>query len=93
MKAILTACVRCYQLCLSPLSPPRCRYHPTCSQYALEAIERFGALRGSYLAGRRLLRCHPFARGELFDPVPETFSLRRRRPGRVQPGRAPSRSA
>lgn len=93
MKVILAACIRVYQLCLSPLSPPRCRYHPTCSQYALEALERFGALRGSYLAARRLLRCHPFARGEILDPVPETFSLRRRRPGRAWPDNAPPRSA
>lgn len=62
--------IRAYQRVLSPLLGPRCRFYPSCSQYALEAVERHGALRGSYLAVRRLLRCHPFHPGG-FDPVPE----------------------
>lgn len=60
--------VRSYQLCISPLFPPCCRYLPTCSEYASQAVSRHGALRGSLLAVRRILRCHPFAAGG-YDPV------------------------
>jgi len=63
------AVIRGYQLFLSPLLPPSCRFTPSCSQYALEAVTRHGALRGSWLAARRLARCHPFHPGG-FDPVP-----------------------
>jgi putative membrane protein insertion efficiency factor len=63
--------IRGYQRLLSPLLGPRCRFYPSCSQYALEAVERHGATRGTYLAARRLLRCHPFHPGG-FDPVPES---------------------
>ncbi|MEG2038826.1 MAG: membrane protein insertion efficiency factor YidD [Oscillospiraceae bacterium] len=70
MKQILIICIRFYRSCISPLIPPRCRFYPTCSTYALTAIERFGALKGSYLAIRRILKCHPFHPGG-FDPVPE----------------------
>ncbi len=55
--------VRGYQLCISPLFPPCCRYVPTCSEYAVQALTRHGAARGSLLAVRRILRCHPFAVG------------------------------
>jgi putative membrane protein insertion efficiency factor len=58
-----------YRYCLSPLLPPACRFTPSCSLYAIEAVERHGAWRGSYLAVRRLLRCHPFCSGG-YDPVP-----------------------
>lgn len=58
-----------YQVALSPLLGPACRYYPTCSHYALEALEKYGALKGGWLALRRLLRCHPFQPGG-FDPVP-----------------------
>ncbi|MFN3077490.1 MAG: membrane protein insertion efficiency factor YidD [Alphaproteobacteria bacterium] len=61
--------VRGYQLLLSPILPPSCRYRPTCSAYALEALERHGAIRGGWLAVRRIARCHPWG-GEGYDPVP-----------------------
>lgn len=63
------AAIRVYQLTLSPFIGRQCRFHPTCSHYAAEAIERFGVLRGTWLALRRLGRCHPFHPGG-FDPVP-----------------------
>ena len=65
----LRGLVRLYQLLVSPLLPPRCRYLPTCSDYALEALATHGAARGSWLAARRLLRCHPWG-GSGYDPVP-----------------------
>jgi putative membrane protein insertion efficiency factor len=65
----LMAVVRSYQLILSPLLPPSCRFTPSCSAYAHEALLRHGALRGSWLAARRLARCHPWNPGG-FDPVP-----------------------
>lgn len=67
-RAVL-ALLRLYRIAISPLRPPSCRYAPTCSEYAVVAIERFGALRGGWLALRRLLRCHPFHAGG-YDPVP-----------------------
>jgi hypothetical protein len=70
MKRFLLMLVRFYQLCISPLIPPRCRYTPTCSQYAIEAIGKYGAIKGSYLTVKRLLRCHPWG-GHGYDPVPE----------------------
>jgi hypothetical protein len=60
--------LRGYKWAVSPLLPPSCRYVPTCSEYAMEAVERYGALRGSWMAVARLLRCHPFAKGG-YDPV------------------------
>lgn len=70
MRAILTGPIRAYQRVLSPLLGPRCRFHPSCSHYALEAIDRFGPGRGSWLAIKRISRCHPLNAGG-FDPVPE----------------------
>ncbi len=69
-RRILAGVVRIYQLAISPLLPPSCRFTPSCSQYALEAVTRHGALKGSWLAARRLARCHPWNRGG-YDPVPE----------------------
>jgi putative membrane protein insertion efficiency factor len=68
-RHLLAGLVRGYQLVISPLLPPSCRFMPSCSQYALEAIVRHGAVRGTWLAARRLVRCHPFHPGG-FDPVP-----------------------
>ena len=70
MKRMLLALIRGYQKHISPAFPPRCRFSPTCSQYAVEAIEKYGACKGGWLAFRRFLRCQPFYRGDYFDPVP-----------------------
>lgn len=69
MKKVLLALVKFYRVVISPYRPPCCRYIPTCSQYALEAIEKYGALKGGWLAFRRILRCNPFHKGG-YDPVP-----------------------
>jgi putative membrane protein insertion efficiency factor len=69
MRPFLLALIKAYQYVLSPLFTPACRFHPTCSEYAFEAVDRHGALRGSWLTLRRILRCHPFCPGGL-DPVP-----------------------
>lgn len=69
MKNLILWLINSYRLFISPLFAPSCRYHPTCSKYALEAVERFGAMRGSWLAIKRILRCHPFHPGG-YDPVP-----------------------
>lgn len=69
MRHVLILAVRGYQVALSPLLPAACRYYPSCSAYAIEALERHGALRGSWLAIRRISRCHPFRPGG-YDPVP-----------------------
>ncbi len=69
IRWLLVALVRVYQLFISPLLPPACRYYPSCSAYAIEALEKHGARRGSWLAVKRIGRCHPFRPGG-FDPVP-----------------------
>lgn len=69
MKSLALWTLRTYKRWLSPLFPPSCRYVPTCSEYAIEAVERFGVLRGGFMAAWRLLRCHPFVEGG-YDPVP-----------------------
>ncbi|HJQ71021.1 MAG TPA: membrane protein insertion efficiency factor YidD [Blastocatellia bacterium] len=68
MKFVLIYLLRAYKMLISPLLPPACRFTPTCSEYAMEAIAKHGALRGSYMGLRRLLRCHPFHPGG-YDPV------------------------
>ncbi|MBT8336186.1 MAG: membrane protein insertion efficiency factor YidD [Gemmatimonadetes bacterium] len=69
VRRVLIGFVRLYQVGISPLTPPSCRYTPSCSAYAVEALERHGALRGSWMAMRRILRCHPWG-GSGYDPVP-----------------------
>ena len=77
MKILLILPIRAYRTAISPLMAPHCRFYPSCSAYAEEAITRFGVTRGLYLATHRILRCHPWADGGL-DPVPEQFSFRAR---------------
>jgi len=68
-RVALLAVIRFYRLAISPFTPPACRFSPTCSAYALEAVDRHGAVKGGWLALRRLFRCHPFG-GKGYDPVP-----------------------
>ena len=70
MKIVLKKMIRFYQRYISPYKPACCRFEPTCSAYALEAIEKYGAVKGAYLALKRVLRCHPFYKGDFHDPVP-----------------------
>ncbi|QCJ43827.1 membrane protein insertion efficiency factor YidD [Bacillus sp. S3] len=69
-KKTLLAIIRFYQVAISPLKPPTCRFYPTCSHYGLEAVQRFGALKGGWLTIKRISKCHPFHPGGI-DPVPE----------------------
>lgn len=69
IKKTVVTLIRGYRMFISPLLPPSCRYTPTCSQYAIEAVERFGVIEGGWLATKRILRCHPFHPGG-YDPVP-----------------------
>lgn len=78
LRRVVLLLIRLYRALVSPLLPPACRFHPTCSSYALEAIEVHGLFRGGWLAGRRLVRCHPFHPGG-YDPVPRVA------PGRDEP--------
>ena len=72
MKRILIGLIRLYQKAISPMRPPCCRFIPTCSAYAVEAVEKYGAWKGGWLALRRVLRCNPFHRQKSiqYDPVP-----------------------
>lgn len=72
MKTFLLFLLRSYKKYISPSLPPSCRFHPTCSEYAMGAVERFGAIRGSILAFWRILRCNPLCKPG-YDPVPEHF--------------------
>jgi hypothetical protein len=76
VRTLLILPLRLYQLLVSPLLGPRCRFYPSCSQYAVEAIQKHGALRGSWLAARRVVRCHPGHPGGL-DPVPDVRPVER----------------
>lgn len=69
-KKILISVIRFYQVVISPIKPPSCRFYPTCSHYGFEAVQRFGALKGGWLTLKRILKCHPFHPGGV-DPVPE----------------------
>ena len=84
MKSALLVLLRAYKRFVSPLLLPSCRYVPTCSEYAAEAVEFHGPARGAMLAAWRLLRCHPFSRGG-FDPVPVCNMHVAHAPSRVQP--------
>ena len=75
MKRVLLALIGFYQRVISPLTPPKCKYYPTCSCYARTAIGRFGAVRGSVLAAWRLLRCNPWSMGGI-DHVPDKFTFK-----------------
>lgn len=68
LSRLLMFCIHLYRRLLSPVLPPSCRFHPTCSAYALEAIRRYGAFKGSFLSLRRVLKCHPWHPGG-YDPV------------------------
>lgn len=81
MRRILIVCIRFYRYLISPLMASHCRFYPTCSSYAIQSIEEHGALKGSYLATRRLLRCHPLNPGG-YDPVPEKHSHHNEQPTR-----------
>ncbi|MCU9594736.1 membrane protein insertion efficiency factor YidD [Caldibacillus thermolactis] len=78
LKKILIRFIQFYQKFISPMKPPSCRFYPTCSQYGVEAIYRFGALKGGYLTIRRILKCHPLHKGG-WDPVPEEWPLKKRK--------------
>jgi uncharacterized protein len=69
LQRAMIAVIRFYRRGISPLKPPVCRFHPTCSEYGLEAVERYGALKGGWLLAKRILRCQPFCKGG-YDPVP-----------------------
>ena len=73
-KLVVLQLLRAYKWAISPLFPPACRYVPSCSEYAMEAVERYGVLHGGFMALTRLLRCHPFAHGG-YDPVVEARTL------------------
>ena len=70
MKKLLLSLIRFYRREISPLTPSSCRFNPTCSTYAYEAIQKYGAAKGGWLTLKRLCRCHPFYKGDPYDPVP-----------------------
>ena len=68
LKKVLILLVRFYQICISPLFPPTCRFTPTCSAYFIQAVEKYGPIKGTYLGIKRILRCHPWGKGG-YDPL------------------------
>lgn len=70
LTKVFLSIIRFYQVVISPIKPPSCRFYPTCSHYGLEAVQKFGALKGGWLTLKRILKCHPFHPGGI-DPVPE----------------------
>ena len=70
MKEFFISIIRFYQKWISPLKPPTCRFVPTCSNYAITAVQKYGVFKGGILTVKRLLRCHPFYKGDYYDPVP-----------------------
>jgi putative membrane protein insertion efficiency factor len=87
LARFLIVIVRLYQVAISPWTPPACRFMPTCSAYAIGAIERHGALRGSWMALRRIGRCHPFG-GQGYDPVPGQHDAAASTERAIEPDRA-----
>jgi uncharacterized protein len=77
LKSVLLKGIQFYQKYISPLKPPTCRFYPSCSHYGMEAIERFGAIRGGWLTIKRILKCHPFHPGGV-DPVPQEWPNRKK---------------
>ncbi|MCM3638176.1 membrane protein insertion efficiency factor YidD [Sporosarcina luteola] len=76
MKSILISIIKIYQKIISPLTPPSCRFYPTCSHYGVEALQKHGALKGTWLTIRRISKCHPFHEGG-FDPVPDKNDIKK----------------
>ncbi|MEK3980813.1 membrane protein insertion efficiency factor YidD [Psychrobacillus sp. FSL K6-2836] len=76
MKHIIISIFRFYQKFISPLSPPSCRFYPTCSHYGVEAVQKHGAIKGSFLTIKRISKCHPFHEGGV-DPVPDEWPLKK----------------
>lgn len=77
LQKLFIGIIRFYQIVISPLKPPTCRFYPTCSSYGLEAVRRFGALKGGWLAAKRIAKCHPLHPGGI-DPVPDEWPGRKR---------------
>lgn len=77
LKKIMVGIIRFYQIVISPLKPPTCRFYPTCSHYGLESVKRFGAIKGGWLTVKRIVKCHPFHPGG-FDPVPEKWNSKKK---------------
>lgn len=84
MKKIVLALIDFYKKAISPYLPSACRFTPTCSEYAYIAVKRFGVLKGSFIALKRLLRCNPFNKNTGYDPVPDTFYFYKHRKDNLQ---------
>ena len=84
-RRALAALIRVYQRCISTLKPACCRFHPTCSEYARQAVLEHGVRRGIWMALKRILKCHPLYRGSIHDPVPHSSAERRHGQDRITP--------